>query len=201
MRKHFAMNGAASQHAVAAGPDSGAAEAAAVVNAAPDEHKADVAAAAVHAMAAAKDVDVATAAVKAAPDAPKADLAAAAVNAASDENKADVAAAAIGAVPNGQKADTITSVINNAPEHVTRRVADQLMPDQTMANKIWLRIVTTFALVLGATTLALVGAIFVGFWRKVDATNVQILLTVFTTSGGILAGFISGRASTSKARG
>jgi hypothetical protein len=46
-----------------------------------------------------------------------------------------------------------------------------------------------------------VGAIFVGFWRKVDTANVQILLTVFTTSAGILAGFISGRASTSKPRG
>jgi hypothetical protein len=70
------------------------------------------------------------------------------------------------------------------------------MPDQGVTNKIWLWIVATFAAVLIDTMLALIGAIFVGFWRKTDAATLQILLTVFTTSAGILAGFISaGRAA------
>lgn len=160
----------------------------------------DVAAAAVNAAATADEVDVATAAVKAVPEAKKAAIAAAAVNAAPDENKADVAAAAVDAVPNAKKVDTLTSAIKNAPHQVSQQVADQLIPDQVMTNKIWFGIVLTFALVLGGTTLALVGATFVGFWRKIDTANIQILLTVFTTSAGILAGFISGRASTSRVR-
>ena len=160
----------------------------------------DVAAAAVNAAAEAEDVDIATAAVKVVPEAKKGAIAAAAVNAAPVENKADVATAAVDAVPDARKADTLTSAIRNAPQHVTQQVADRLMPDQVITNKIWFGIVVTFALVLGGTTLGLVGAVFIGFWRKVDAANVQILLTVFTTSAGILAGFISGRASTSKIR-
>jgi hypothetical protein len=67
-----------------------------------------------------------------------------------------------------------------------------------VTNKIWLWIVMTFALVLASATLALVGAVFVSFWRKVDAAMVQMLLTVFTTVAGILAGFVSGRASTGR---
>jgi hypothetical protein len=161
----------------------------------------DLAAAAVNAAAEAEDVDIATAAVHVVPEAKKAAIAAAAVNAAPDENKADVATAAVDAVPDAKKADTLTTAIRNAPHRVHQQVADQLLPDQVMTNKIWFGIVVTFALVLGGTTLALVGAIFVGFWRKVDTANVQILLTVFSTSAGILAGFISGRASTSKGRG
>lgn len=161
----------------------------------------DVAAAAVNAAAKAEDVDIATVAVNVVPEAKKGAVAAAAVNAAPDENKGDVAAAAVDAVPDAKKADTLTSAIRNAPQRVHQQVADQLLPDQVMTNKIWLGIVVTFALVLGGTTLGLVGATFVGFWHKVDTANVQVLLTVFTTSAGILAGFISGRASTSKVRG
>ena len=63
-------------------------------------------------------------------------------------------------------------------------------------NDIWRVIVKTFAFVLCAATAALVGAVFV----SVDAAAVQMLLTVFTTTAGILAGFVSGRASTSRAR-
>ena len=51
-------------------------------------------------------------------------------------------------------------------------------------------VVGSFAFVLCASTLALIGAIFM----NTDQGLAQILLTVFTTVAGILAGFISGKA-------
>jgi hypothetical protein len=42
--------------------------------------------------------------------------------------------------------------------------------------------------------------VFVSFWREVDTALVQMLLTIFTTTAGILAGFVSGRASTGGTR-
>lgn len=143
----------------------------------------------------------AASAFDAVPDAEKADAAISAVNAVPDANKADVAKAAVNAVPDANKADAISTAIRSASAEVGQQVLDQLMPDQKVTNSIWLWIVRTFAFVLGATTLALIGAIFVGFWRKIDTALVQILLTVVTTVAGILAGFISGRASTTKGGG
>ena len=133
--------------------------------------------------------------VEGVPDANKAEVVAAAVQAAPDANKADVAASAMTAVPDSSKVDAISAALRAAPAAVGNQLIDRLMPDQTVTNKIWQWIVVTFAVVLVGTMLALIAAIFVGFWRKTDAAMVQILLTVFTTSAGILAGFISGRAS------
>ena len=113
----------------------------------------------------------------------------------------NVAAAAVNAVPDADKANAISTAIRSAPGDVGQQVLDQLMPDQKVTNAIWLWIVRTFAVVLVLTTIALIAAIFVGFWRKVDTALVQILLTVVTTVAGILAGFISGRASTTKTGG
>ena len=52
---------------------------------------------------------------------------------------------------------------------------------------------TTFSIVLAGAMLALVAAVFV----EVEAASLQILLTIFTTTAGILAGFISGRLASS----
>ena len=41
-------------------------------------------------------------------------------------------------------------------------------------------------------------AVIVSFRQEVDAAHMQMLLTVSTTTAGILAGFVSGRASTAK---
>src|SRR6266516_2704930 len=144
-------------------------------DAVPDADKAGVVMTAVNTMPDAGKVDVATAAVKAVPDA----------------DRAGVATAAVTAVPDASKVDAISSSINSAPEGVGQQVLDRLMPAQKVTNKIWLWIVITFAIVLGGTTLALIGAVYVSFWRKVDTALVQILLTVLTTVTGILAGFIS----------
>src|SRR6266480_1003023 len=115
------------------------------------------------------------------PDADKAGVVMTAVNTMPDAGRVDVAAAAVNAVPDASKVDAISSAINSAPEGVSQQVLDRLMPAQKVTNKIWLWIVITFAIVLGGTTLALIGAVYVSFWRKVDTALVQILLTVLTT--------------------
>ena len=43
--------------------------------------------------------------------------------------------------------------------------------------------------------IALVAAVFLSPSRKIDQAQMQMLLTVFTTTTGILTGFVSGRAS------
>ena len=90
-----------------------------------------------------------------------------------DEAKADVARVAVGALD--------------------RKAKDELLePDQRVTNYIWKTIVVTFAVVLFGATAALVAAVFV----EAEAEHIQMLLTIFTTAAGILAGFVSGRAST-----
>lgn len=90
-----------------------------------------------------------------------------------DEARADVARVAVGALD--------------------RKTKDELLePDQKVTNYIWKTIVVTFAVVVCGATAALVAAVFF----TVEAENMQMLLTIFTTAAGILAGFVSGRAST-----
>ena len=161
------------------------------VDAAPPENKGDVASAA------------AAAAVNAAPLERKGDVASAAVanavDAASPENKVDVAAAAaaaaVNAAPAKDMADAATAMIQALPRSARQQTIGRLVPDQHATNKIWMWIVITFAIVLGLSIVALIGAIFVSAWHKVDPADVQVLLTVVTTVAGILAGFIGGRAS------
>jgi len=171
--------------------DVASAAAAAAVNAAPLERKGDVASAAVanavDAATAEHQVDVAAAA------------ASAAVDAAPPENKGDVAsaaaAAAVNAAPLERKGDVATAMIQALPRSARQQTIGRLVPDQHATNKIWMWIVITFAIVLSASIVALIGAIFVSAWHKVDPADVQVLLTVVTTVAGILAGFIGGRAS------
>jgi hypothetical protein len=73
-----------------------------------------------------------------------------------------------------------------------RDVASSLLPSQGVINRIWLIIVGTFAVVFVVSAFTLCGAVLWG----VSTNNIQTLLTVVTTIAGILAGFISGRAST-----
>jgi len=65
-----------------------------------------------------------------------------------------------------------------------------LLPTQRVTDRIWQIIVWAFAIVFVLNSLALILAVF-----RLEPEHVQILLTVFTTVAGILAGFISGRAS------
>ena len=71
-----------------------------------------------------------------------------------------------------------------------------LVPTQPVTDRIWQIIVWAFAIVLVGVAGALIAAIFL-LETVQQAEHIQILLTVFTTAAGILAGFISGRASSS----
>jgi hypothetical protein len=118
--------------------------------------------------------------------------AAAAVHAAPQGSKVGVARAAMEAVPDEEKTD-VARVAFGALDPKER---DELLePDQKVTNYIWKTIVVTFAFVLCGATAALVAA----FFLTVEAENMQMLLTIFTTAAGILAGFVSGRASYSRA--
>ena len=86
------------------------------------------------------------------------------------------------------------------PDDAQEDLIQRFAPDQAVTNDIWRWIVRTFAFVLAGATVALMAAVCVSFWRKVDTTMVQMLLTIFTTTAGILAGFVSGRASTAGTR-
>jgi hypothetical protein len=125
----------------------------------------------------------------------KEELAATAVQQAHRQDKKQVAAAAVQAVPDEDKKDLVAAAARSLPAEDQRELARSLVPDQRITNEVWLTIVKTFAGVLIAATLALIGAVFVSSFRAVDAAMVQILLTIFTTVAGILAGFISGRTS------
>jgi hypothetical protein len=64
-------------------------------------------------------------------------------------------------------------------------------PSQGMTDQIWLIVVGSFAIVFVSSALAL-------FWASfLNLQGVQVLLTVVTTIGGILAGFVSGRSRAS----
>ena len=66
-------------------------------------------------------------------------------------------------------------------------------PSQVVTDRIWLTIVYTFAGVLALSGVAL---LYVSIWPPPGEANpTQVMLPVFTSIAGILAGFISGRAS------
>jgi hypothetical protein len=156
------------------------------------------AAAAVQSLPDAAKASVAEAAMNALPDAAKASVAEAAMQTLPDAAKASVVRAAMQALPDAAQADATVAAVRALPEDAQGELLQRFAPDQAVTNDIWRWIVTTFAFVLGGATAALVAAVFVSFWRTVDAALVQMLLTVFTTTAGILAGFVSGRASTAR---
>jgi hypothetical protein len=72
-----------------------------------------------------------------------------------------------------------------------KEIVGLLLPEQRTTNQIWLIIVSSFAFVLILSVAALCYGVL---WNV--AGEIQILLTIVTTVAGILAGFVSGRAST-----
>jgi hypothetical protein len=102
---------------------------------------------------------------------------------------------ALAALDDDRTAQVIKAGVETMSDGAKGKLMSQLAPDQAMTNDIWRWIVRTFAIVLVGAMVALVGAVFVSFWHKVDTAMIQIVLTVFTTTAGILAGFVSGRMS------
>ena len=126
-------------------------------------------------------------------DAPSSADVADAVKALETTGQVDVAKAALYELPDSETANVAAAAIQALPPGARNDVIESLSPDQAMTNLIWRRIITTFSGVLAGAMLAIVAAVFV----TVDPAALQILLTIFTTTAGILAGFISGRLATS----
>ena len=105
-------------------------------------------------------------------------VAAQAVNSALPENKVQVAGEAVEQLSFQQQ----------------KEVASRFLPSREAADRIWVMIVRTFAIVLVLGMVSLVGVVGLAVFREVDKDLVQIMLTVFSTVAGILAGFITGQA-------
>jgi hypothetical protein len=121
------------------------------------------------------------------------DVAAEAVQALPPEAKQDVAAEAVRSLPpEAKKEAAVTAAQTLSPEDKEDIIGRLQGPTQRTADRIWQLIVGTFALVFVLGSVALFVAVFL------NLTQVQMLLTVFTTVAGILTGFISGRASSGR---
>ena len=127
------------------------------------------------------------AAMSAAPEASK-DAFAKAVKTADSEDQQDLLTQALDSVPAG----TAEAALRDAKISIAPGTLDV----------IWRRIVTTFSLVLGGATAGLVLIVILDIFYPVELAHVQIMLTMFTTVAGILAGFITGQAvGTAQERG
>jgi hypothetical protein len=171
---------------------------AATVQELPDVAKAQVATVAVMHMNDAAKADVASAAMNALPDAAKASVVASAMKDAAEAARSNIATSMIKDLPVSAQAAATAEAVRALPDDAQDEVIQRFTPDQAVTNDIWRWIVKTFALVLGGATVALMAAVVVSFWKEIEPANVQMLLTVFTTTAGILAGFVSGRASTAR---
>src|ERR687893_186733 len=111
----------------------------------------------------------------------------------SPEAKQSVATETIQALPPEEKENVAAEMARAlSPEDQADLVGRLQGPTQQITNQICQIIVRTFAIVLVLSVGALIVA---AFWTERAGTNIQILLTVVTTVAGILAGFVSGRAS------
>src|ERR687885_21795 len=77
-----------------------------------------------------------------------------------------------------------------SPEEQQDVIGEVHGPTQKISDRIWQWVVGAFAVVFVGGSAALVASVFF-----LPVEQIQVLLTVFTTVAGILAGFISGRAS------
>ena len=92
------------------------------------------------------------------------------------------------------KKDIATTALQMLPPDKQQEVIGQIQgPTQKVSDRIWQWIVGAFAIVFVGGSGTLVASVFF-----LEAAQIQVLLTVFTTVAGILAGFISGRASASE---
>ena len=79
-----------------------------------------------------------------------------------------------------------------SPEQRQEVIGQVHGPTQKVSDRIWQWVVGAFAIVFVGGSGTLVASVFF-----LPVEQIQVLLTVFTTVAGILAGFISGRASAS----
>ena len=106
---------------------------------------------------------------------------------------ATTAVQTLGANAVDAKKEIATTVLQTLSPEQQQQVIGQLQgPTQKVSNRIWQWVVGAFAIVFVGGSGTLVASVFF-----LPVEQIQILLTVFTTVAGILAGFISGRASAS----
>src|SRR5215208_4105295 len=106
---------------------------------------------------------------------------------------ATTAVQTLGADAVDAKKDIATTVLQSLPPEQQQEVIGQVQgPTQKVSDRIWQWVVGAFAIVFVGGSGALVASVFL-----LPVEQIQVLLTVFTTVAGILAGFISGRASAS----
>jgi hypothetical protein len=109
--------------------------------------------------------------------------------------KKAAATEAVKSAENGEQRQIIEGVLNEASSETRGEIIRNLFPGRKAIDRIWLIVVGAFAFVLCSSALALIGAVFAQiFGKQPDQGLAQVLLTVFTTVAGILAGFISGKA-------
>src|ERR671910_2169841 len=100
----------------------------------------------------------------------------------------------LGANDVGAKKEIAATALQMLPPDKQQDVIGQIQgPTQKVSDRIWQWIVGAFAIVFVGGSGTLVASVFF-----LDVAQIQVLLTVFTTVAGILAGFISGRASASE---
>src|SRR5215203_1357896 len=135
--------------------------------------------------------DVAAETARVLPDQLTKDIVAEAAKALPHEVKKDVVANTVRDMPKEDKKD----IASTALENLTRKEREDIVgnPTQRVTDQIWLTIVRTFAVVLFVSAM---GLLYVSIWPPEGETNpTQVMLPVFTSIAGILAGFIGGRAS------
>jgi len=93
-------------------------------------------------------------------------------------------------LPSEQRRLFLEAAARTLPAEDRKDLSSILAPSQPVTDWIWRVIVLAFAFVLVLAVATLCAAIL---WQP--GSDVQTLLTVITTVAGILAGFISGRAS------
>src|SRR5829696_2130944 len=95
------------------------------------------------------------------------------------------------------KKEIATTVLQTlSPEQRQEVIGHVHAPTQKISDRIWQWVVGAFAIVFVGGSGTLVASVFF-----LSVEQIQVLLTVFTTVAGILAGFISGRASASGGAG
>jgi hypothetical protein len=112
-----------------------------------------------------------------------------------DEKKevATTALQTLGADAVDAKKEIATTALQTlSPEAQDEVIGQVQRPTQQISDRIWQWVVGAFAIVFIGGSGALIVGVFL-----LPVSQVQVLLTVFTTVAGILAGFISGRASAS----
>jgi len=144
---------------------------------------------------AARKTAVATAVETARDDQAEQEIVAAAVNNASNvEVRKTAVAQAVNSALSKNRKEIAGEAMEQLSSKEQKEIAHRFLPSSEAADKIWVMIVRTFAVVLILGMVALVGVVTLAIFRPVDKDLVQIMLTVFSTVAGILAGFITGQA-------